>query len=75
MLPLRPHAENVWHLFPVLVDDRDRVAARMREHGISVAVHYTRPVHLQPPFAEELGNSRLLKRGRLTNFHCRSFRE
>lgn len=52
MLPLRPCADDVWHLFPVLVHDRELVAARMRERGIGVGVHYTPAVHLQPPFAK-----------------------
>lgn len=52
MLPQRPRADDVWHLFPVLVDDRDRVAARMRERGIGVSVHYTPAVHAQPPFVK-----------------------
>ncbi|GIK76702.1 MAG: erythromycin biosynthesis sensory transduction protein EryC1 [Actinomycetes bacterium] len=50
VLPRRPGADDVWHLFPVLVADRDRVAERMRGRGIGVGLHYTPAVHMQPPF-------------------------
>jgi dTDP-4-amino-4,6-dideoxygalactose transaminase len=42
---------QVFHLFVVEVDDRDRVLARLREDGIGAAVHYPAPVHLQPAWS------------------------
>lgn len=38
--------DQVFHLFAVEVDDRDRVRAELREAGIGAAVHYPRPAHL-----------------------------
>ena len=35
----------------VEVDERDRVLAALREHGIGAAVHYPRPSHLQPAWS------------------------
>ena len=44
-------AEAVWHVYPVEVDDRDTVCARLREMGIATGVHYPTPIHLQPAYA------------------------
>ncbi len=45
-----PLAE-VHHLFPVLLDDRDSVAAHLKEQGISTGVHYRVAVPSTPAFA------------------------
>jgi dTDP-4-amino-4,6-dideoxygalactose transaminase len=42
---------QVFHLFVVELDERDRVLARLREDGIGAAVHYPTPVHLQPAWS------------------------
>lgn len=42
---------HVWHLFVVRVRDRDRVMQAVQRAGISVGIHYPRPVHLQPAFS------------------------
>ena len=42
---------QVFHLFVVELDERDRVLARLREEGIGAAVHYPTPVHLQPAWS------------------------
>jgi dTDP-4-amino-4,6-dideoxygalactose transaminase len=44
--------EQVYHLFAVEVDQRDRVREALREAGIGTAVHYPRPVHLNPAWSE-----------------------
>jgi dTDP-4-amino-4,6-dideoxygalactose transaminase len=41
-------AAHVFHLYVVRAPDRDRIAAALREAGISSASYYTTPVHLQP---------------------------
>lgn len=33
-------AESVWHIFPILVENRDKVAASMKDDGIATLVHY-----------------------------------
>ena len=48
--------DQVFHLFAVEVDDRDRVRDELREAGIGVAVHYPRPAHLNPAWSH-LGSS------------------
>jgi dTDP-4-amino-4,6-dideoxygalactose transaminase len=41
-----PGNEDVWHLFVVQVDERDRVLAEVRAAGIQAGIHYPTPVHL-----------------------------
>lgn len=41
-------ARQVFHLFVVELDDRDRVRAALREDGVAAGVHYPTPAHLQP---------------------------
>jgi dTDP-4-amino-4,6-dideoxygalactose transaminase len=47
---------QVFHLFAVEVDDRDRVRDELRAAGIGAAVHYPRPAHLNPAW-RELGSA------------------
>ncbi len=42
-----PDSHSALHLYPIQVEDRARVFARLREAGIGVNVHYI-PVHTQP---------------------------
>jgi dTDP-4-amino-4,6-dideoxygalactose transaminase len=44
-------AEPVWHQYVVRVSARDRVRTRLAELGVQTAVHYPRPIHLQPAYA------------------------
>ncbi len=41
---------SVWAQYTIQVDNRDQVAARLKEHGIPTAIHYPRPLHAQPAF-------------------------
>jgi dTDP-4-amino-4,6-dideoxygalactose transaminase len=41
-----------YHLFPIRVDDRGRLAARLADAGISTGVHYPLPLHEQPALAK-----------------------
>jgi dTDP-4-amino-4,6-dideoxygalactose transaminase len=52
VLPL-PHdeARSAWHLYTVRAQDRDGLQSRLREKGIATAIHYPRPLHLQPALA------------------------
>ncbi|GGK71282.1 DegT/DnrJ/EryC1/StrS family aminotransferase [Ornithinimicrobium pekingense] len=45
-----PDNVDVWHLYVVQVDDRDRVLTGLQERGIGAGVHYPTPVHLTPAF-------------------------
>jgi dTDP-4-amino-4,6-dideoxygalactose transaminase len=48
VLPYEPNwADPVWHIYAVRHHDRDGLAARLAEAGISTLVHYPTPPHLQ----------------------------
>lgn len=42
-----PESQSAYHLYPIQVEERERVFAALRHSGIGVNVHYI-PVHLQP---------------------------
>ncbi|MBU0484848.1 MAG: DegT/DnrJ/EryC1/StrS family aminotransferase [Proteobacteria bacterium] len=42
----------VYHLFVILVDDRNQVMTALNEKGISAALHYPVPLHRQKAYAE-----------------------
>lgn len=44
---------HVYHLFPVLSPERDRVQARLRDEGIETLIHYPVPIPRQPALASE----------------------
>ena len=53
-LPKRlPDSENVYHLFPLLVQDglRDKLQAYLAENGVGTVIHYPIPPHLQECYA------------------------
>ena len=43
-----PGAMSAWHLYTVRTPKRDSLIEELKKHGISTAVHYPRPIHLQP---------------------------
>ncbi len=43
--------EHAFHLYVIRVPNRDRVYARLQEHGIGAGIHYPVPLHLQPAYA------------------------
>jgi len=47
----REGARSAWHLYTVRLAERDALAAHLQAHGIGTAVHYPRPIHLQPAMA------------------------
>lgn len=49
--------EDVWHLYVVQVEERDRVLADLHAAGIGAGVHYPVPVHLTGAYAS-LGHGR-----------------
>jgi dTDP-4-amino-4,6-dideoxygalactose transaminase len=49
-----PGVEHVYHQYVVRTRRRDELMAALRERGISTAVHYPVPVHLQPAYAGRL---------------------
>jgi len=45
-------ADPVWHLFVVRHPERARLQAHLAAQGIGTIIHYPRPPHLQPAYAE-----------------------
>ena len=43
---------DVWHLYVVQVDERDRVLAELNGAGIGAGIHYPVPVHLTGAYAD-----------------------
>jgi len=51
----RAGARSAWHLFTIRTKDRDALQERLKAEGIATAVHYPRPLHLQPAMASAGG--------------------
>lgn len=50
-LPCIPaHMRHAWRNYVIRIPERDRVRARLLENGITAAVFYCPPVHLQPVY-------------------------
>lgn len=47
---VRPDRDSVWAQFTVTVPNRESVIAALKEAGIPTAVHYPRPIHMQPAY-------------------------
>jgi dTDP-4-amino-4,6-dideoxygalactose transaminase len=52
-----PANSDVWHLFVVQVDERDRILAELAAAGVGAGVHYPTPIHLTGAYTH-LGHSR-----------------
>ena len=50
-LPREFDAGHVYHLFPVLTDQRDRFQAHMNGRGVETLIHYPVPIPRQPALA------------------------
>jgi dTDP-4-amino-4,6-dideoxygalactose transaminase len=51
-LPTSPAGnEDVWHLYVVQVEERDRVLAALHGAGIGAGIHYPTPIHLTGAYA------------------------
>lgn len=47
-----PHVESVYHLFVVLVDQRDELQSFMADKGVATGLHYPLPLHLQEAYRD-----------------------
>jgi len=45
-------SNNVWHVFPVFVIDREHFQNYMLKHGVETNIHYPVPPHQQKAFKE-----------------------
>jgi len=51
VIPFVPHRNHhVYHIYAVRIKDRDRVLGALADMGISCAIHYPIPVHLQEAY-------------------------
>jgi dTDP-4-amino-4,6-dideoxygalactose transaminase len=48
-----PVEANIYHLFPVLVEDRPEMVRRLNAAGFDCGIHYPIPIHRQGLFREE----------------------
>ena len=46
-----PFAESVYHLYVILVENRDELQKFLQEKGIATGLHYPLPLHLQKAYA------------------------
>ena len=51
-LAVRPDRDCVWAQYTVFVPQRGQVQAALTDLGIPTAVHYPKPLHLQPAYAQ-----------------------
>lgn len=53
LAPAEPPAcgDHVYHLFVVRAERRDALRAHLGAHDVASAVHYPKPIHLQPAYA------------------------
>ena len=54
LLEERPESPCTYHLFPIRVPDRDRLAAALGERGIGTGVHYSPALHEQPALRDRV---------------------
>jgi len=48
---------SAWHLYTLRAKNRDGLQQRLAECGIATAIHYPRPIHLQPAMAAAGGKA------------------
>ncbi len=53
LLTVRPDRDCVWAQYTVFVNHRADVQARLLAQGVPTAVHYPKPLHLQPAYAAD----------------------
>ncbi|MBV9270191.1 MAG: DegT/DnrJ/EryC1/StrS family aminotransferase, partial [Candidatus Eremiobacteraeota bacterium] len=49
---VQPYVKHVYHIYPIFVDDRERVRAALTERGVETNAHYPVPCHLQDAFRD-----------------------
>ena len=52
LLAVRPDRDCVWGQFTIFVDQREALQQRLQAMGVPTAVHYPKPLHLQPAYAD-----------------------
>jgi len=49
---VRPDRSSVWAQFTIMVPGREAVIEKLKAAGIPTAIHYPRPIHAQPAYAQ-----------------------
>jgi dTDP-4-amino-4,6-dideoxygalactose transaminase len=52
LLEEMPYSRSVYHIFPVFTSQRDNLVEHLKAHGVSTAIHYPIPVHLQSGYRD-----------------------
>ncbi len=60
---------NVFHLFPILIDDRDKVKNRLLEFGIEAGIHYPKSLPEEGVFAEKIVSDRSYQNAKIWAKH------
>jgi UDP-2-acetamido-2-deoxy-ribo-hexuluronate aminotransferase len=53
-LAVREDRDCVWAQFTLQVDERAKVQQKLKDAGIPTAIHYPRPLHRQPAYAQDV---------------------
>jgi dTDP-4-amino-4,6-dideoxygalactose transaminase len=48
----RAGSKSVWHLYTIRAKDRDGLRDHLQSKGISTAIHYPKPLHLQSAMSQ-----------------------
>ena len=51
-IPAALNRDNVYHIFPILCTERDRLQEYLRENGVQTMIHYPIPPHKQKAYKE-----------------------
>ncbi len=51
-LPVEDDKDNVWHIFPVFCEERNKLQNYLADNGIMTQIHYPIPVHLQEAYRD-----------------------
>ena len=60
---------NVFHLFPILIEDRDKVKTRLLEFGIEAGIHYPKSLPEEGVFAEKIVSDRSYQNAKIWAKH------
>ena len=60
VLPLNDSIDNVFHVFPIRVNNRDEIKSMLENYGIHTMIHYPIPPHKQKAYKEKLGEKYLI---------------
>lgn len=51
-LPELTGKENVWHIFPIYLEEREKLKKYLLDNGVQTLCHYPVPIHMQNAYAQ-----------------------